>query len=78
VSGGLQHAEGFPIKAAVTSLPNARSDVARFAFGAVACPLFGAVNAIEPDTFRMIVVQDFDRVTIQHADDVSACDFYFT
>lgn len=36
---------------------------------AVGLPLLGAVDTAQADTFRVLVVQDFDRVTIEDRDD---------
>jgi hypothetical protein len=36
---------------------------------AVSLALFRAVNATEADTFRVSLVQDFDGVAVQDADD---------
>jgi hypothetical protein len=55
----------------VTSFPKTNSEAACLAFWPKAWPFSRQSDAAEADTFRVLIVQDFDSVAVEDGDDGS-------
>lgn len=69
----------FPNVRSVTFSPKTRTDVAWFGALTVGLALLWTVDATETNAFGLVIMQDFDRIAIVHADNGAgefACEFW--